>query len=164
MDVTIFYNEGILKLEPEDENPPAEEEEREGDEPPLDSEDDVSDDDELATFESALPPGMSVAPAPSQVQLEFKNAAGKDLKDRLIMFNWAALGWWCGRIRRPSGAKDKMVKVDGVRLPANFIVAYEDGEGRACLTLNKYGKGALRDAEWWVLLVEAEVADTTSLT
>ena len=54
------YNEGILKLEPEDENPPAEEEEREGDEPPLDSEDDVSDDDELATFESALPPGMSL--------------------------------------------------------------------------------------------------------
>ena len=51
-----------------------------------------------------------------------------------------------------------MVKVDGVRQPANFVVTYLDEksnemtEGPHCLTLKKYGEGALRDAERWVLL------------
>ena len=97
-------------------------------------------------------PGMRVAPAPSSAQLEFKNPACKDLKERLILYNWVALGWWQGRIRRPSGAKDVTVKVNGVRQPANFIIVYDDGEGPACLTLEKYGVGELREAERWVLL------------
>jgi hypothetical protein len=44
-----------------------------------------------------------------------------------------------GRTRRPSADKNKLVKVDGERLPANFISAYDDGEGPHCQTLGKYG-------------------------
>ena len=125
-----------------------------GVEAPLDSSDEASDSDELTTFEVAMPPGMRAAPPPSPAQLEFKNDAGKDLKNKLILFNWVALGWWQGQIKRPSGDKNKMVKVNGERLPANFIVTYEDGEGPACLTLCKYGQGQLREPERWVLLEE----------
>ena len=69
------------------------------------------------------------------------------------MYNWTGLGWWLGTIKRPSADKSKLVKADGVRQPANFIVLYSDNsEGPHCLTLSKYGKGQLRDSERWVLL------------
>ena len=55
-------------------------------------------------------------------------------------------------MKRPSGDKNKLVKVDGVRQPANFIVEYADGEGPHCLSLAKYGNGPLREGERWVLL------------
>ena len=58
-------------------------------------------------------------------------------------FNWSGIGWWAGIIKRQSGDKNKRVKVDGVRQPANFIVQYtDDSEGPHCLTLGKYGKWA----------------------
>ena len=95
---------------------------------------------------------MRVAPPPSPAQLEFKNLDSKELKDRIILYNWIALGWWQGIIRRPSYDKNKMVKVNGEKLAANFIIAYQDGEGPHCLTLGKYGKGPLREGERWVLL------------
>ena len=41
-----------------------------------------------------------------------------------------------------------MVKVDGQKQPANFIVQYTDGtEGPHCLTLDKYGKGRVSEGE-----------------
>ena len=47
-------------------------------------------------------------------------------------------------IKRPSGDKNKTVKVNDVRQPANFIVQYvDDSEGPHCLTLDKYGKEPL---------------------
>ena len=110
----------------------------------------------LLTYESAMLPGMCVAPAPSEAQLEFKNGAGRDLKERIVLFNWTAVGWCQGRIRRPSGDKNKMVKVNGIRQPANFIVAWDDGEGPACLTAGKYGQGEQRESERWVLLQSVE--------
>ena len=104
-----------------------------GGEGALDSEDDPTDDESsLVSFESALVSGMSVAPAPQALQLEFKNPAGKDLKDAVIMYNWIGVGWCVGRIRRQSADKNKLVKVNGQREPANFMVAYEDGEGPHC--------------------------------
>ena len=60
--------------------------------------------------------------------------------------------------QRPSGDKNKLVKVDGERRPANFIICYEDGEGPHCLTLGKYGEGPLSEGERWVL-IESAVAD-----
>ena len=101
----------------------------------------------LSSPESAAPPPM---------QLEFKNVAAKELKDKVILYNWSGLGWCAGRIRRPSFDKNKLVKVDGERRPANFIIAYEDGEGPHCLTAGKYGKGPLREGERWVLLEPVE--------
>ena len=71
---------------------------------------------------------------------------------KVIMYNWPGLGWCAGRIRRPSGDKNKLVKVNGERRPANFIIGYDDGEGPHCLTLDSYGEGALREGERWVLL------------
>ena len=125
--------------------------------PPLDSSDDEPDDDsELTTFESALPAGMCMADAPLPAQLEFKNLAGKELQGKAIMYNWVGLGWWAGQIKRPSADKSKLRKVDGERLPANFIVQYMDGsEGEHALTLGKYGKRALCEGERWVLLERA---------
>ena len=52
-----------------------------------------SESDVLLTYDSAMLPGMCVAPAPSEAQLEFKNMAGRDLKERIILFNWTAVGW-----------------------------------------------------------------------
>ena len=126
-------------------------------EPPLDSSDDEPDEDlELTTFESVLPAGMCIAGAPLPAQLEFKNLAGKELQGKDIMYNWVGLGWWAGKIKRPSGDKSKLRKVDGERLPANFIIVYMDGsEGEHALTLNKYGKGPLGEGERWVLLERA---------
>ena len=50
-----------------------------------------------------------------------------------------------------------MVKVDGQRQPANFIVQYcDDTEGPHCLTIGKYGKARLSDGERWVLLERSE--------
>ena len=72
------------------------------------------------------------------------------------MYNWLGIGWWAGSIKRQSCDKSKMMKVDGVRQPANFIVQYVDeSEGAHCLTIGKYGKGPLREAERWVLLEQA---------
>ena len=48
----------------------------------LDSSDDKIDETELFTFESALPSEMRVVTPPSELQPEFKNAAGKELKDK----------------------------------------------------------------------------------
>ena len=62
-----------------------------GDEAPLDSsDDDAEDESELIKFGDCLPAGMQVAPPPSQDQLVFKSAAGKELKGKRIMYNWAA--------------------------------------------------------------------------
>ena len=139
--------------EPEDENPEREIEDIAGLEEPLDSEDEASQTDELTDFETALVSGMRVAPPPSPTQLEFKNKAGAELKNKIIMYNWIALGWWSGKVRRSSGDKNELVKVDGKKLPANFIIAYDDGsEGPHCLTLDKYGQGPVREGERWVLL------------
>ena len=147
-----------VEPEPEDENPePEVVHDARAREEPLDSSDDASESDELATFESVLPSGMRVALAPLQAQLEFKSPTAKELKGRLIMYNWASLGWWLGTLRRPSADKSKLVKVNNVRQPANFVVAYElDGaEGPHCLTLAKYGQGPVREGERWVLLEPA---------
>ena len=62
-----------------------------------------------------------------------------------------------GRIRRPSGDKNKMVKVNGIiRQPANFIVAWDDGEGPACLPAGKYGQDEQRESEVRVVGPAAE--------
>ena len=64
------------------------------------------------------------------------------------------MGW--PNFKRPSADKSKLRKVDGERLPANFIVQYMDGsEGEHALALGKYGKGALCEGERWVLLERA---------
>ena len=76
---------------------------------------------------------------------------------RAPAYNWIGLGWWAGCIKRPSGDKSKMVKVDGQKQPANFIVQYTDGtEGPHCLTLDKYGKGRVSEGERWVVLERGE--------
>ena len=93
-----------------------------------------------------------MAPPPLPEQVEFKHANAKALKDQFILYNWSGFGWCMGRIRRPSADKNKLVTVDGERQPANFIVAYEDGEGPHCLTLRKYGQGPLREGERWGIL------------
>ena len=51
-----------------------------------------------------------------------------------------------------------MVKVNGIRQPANFIVAWDDGEGPACLTAGKYmyGQGEQRESEVRVVGPAAE--------
>ena len=127
--------------------------------PPLDSSDDEPDDDsELTTFESALPAGMCMADAPLPAQLEFKNLAAR--KGAARQGHNVQLGgpWLVGwpNFKRPSADKSKLRKVDGERLPANFIVQYMDGsEGEHALTLGKYGKGALCEGERWVLLERA---------
>ena len=146
--------------EPEDLNPERDEGEQGtagGDY--LDSSDDENDTSKLITFESALVSNMRVAPPPPAEQLEFKNTSSKELKDRVILYNWTGFGWAAGRIRRPSGDKNKLVKVDGARLPANFIIGYDDGEGPHCLTSSKYGQGELREGERWVLLEPVGEAD-----
>ena len=44
-----------------------------------------------------------------------------------------------GVIKRVSADKSKMVKAEGERQPANFIVLYsDDSEGPHCLTLSMY--------------------------
>ena len=107
---------------------------------------------------SALPVGKCIALPPLQSQLEFKNTTAKELQGKEIMYNWTGLGWWSGKIKRPSGDKSKLVKVDGERQPANFVVSYLDGsEGPHALTLSKHGKGQLREGERWVLLERALV-------
>ena len=151
-----------VEPEPEDINPERIEEpgpEDLDDDHVLDSSDDEIDENELITFESVLPPGMRVAAPPSAPQLEFKNAAGKELKDKSMMYNWPGLGWCAGWIRRPSGDKNKLLQVNGQRLPANFIISYDDTEGPHCLTIHKYGKGQLSQGDRWVLL-EHEPADS----
>ena len=97
---------------------------------------------------------MQVAPPPSQEQLVFKSGTGKELKGKRIMYNWAGIGWWLGTIKRVSADKSKVVKAEGERQPANFIVLYSDGsEGPHCLTLSMCGQGQnVREAERWVLL------------
>ena len=100
---------------------------------------------------------MSIAPPPPQSQLDFKSDAAKELKGKVVMYNWSGIGWWAGSIKRPSADKSKLVKVDRQRQPANFIVRYPDEtEGPHCLTLGKYGKGPLREGERWVLLERSE--------
>ena len=105
----MHEEEDGVEPEPEDEDPEVEEEERVGDVDPLDSASDDSDVDnnettvELTTFDEAMPDGMCAAPVPSESQLEFKNAAGKELKDMCILYNWDKLGWWVGRIKRANG-------------------------------------------------------------
>ena len=144
-----------VEPEPEDINPEREDEAGPAgvaDDHVLDSSDDEIDETELFTFESALPSGMRVASPPSALQLEFKNAAGKELKDKPMVYNWTGLGWCAGWIRRPSGDKNKLLRVDGQRVPANFIISYDDTEGPHCLTLHMYGKGHLSQGERWVLL------------
>jgi hypothetical protein len=89
---------------------------------------------------------------PTAEQLEFKHPAAKELKDKHILYNWIGLGWCAGQIQRPSGDKSKLVKVNGERRPANFIIGYDDGEGPHCLTLGKYGQGPLREGERWVMI------------
>ena len=89
--------------------------------------------------------------------------AAKELKDKYVMYNWAGLGWWVGQIRRPSADKNKLVKAMGIRLPANFIISYVDGEGPHCLTISKYGEGRLRDSERWVPSNPVVLIGTTGL-
>ena len=152
-------DEGV-ELEPEDVNPERDDAEQGsgavGD--TLDSEDDEVDEAELFSFELALGDGKRVLPPPPPEQLEFKHEAAKELKEKEILYNWMGFGWCAGRIRRPSGDKNKLVKVDGERRPANFIISYEDGEGPHCLTLGKYGQGPLSEGERWVL-IESAVED-----
>ena len=56
------------------------------------------------------------------------------------------IGWWLGTIKRPNGDKSKLIKADGVRQLANFIILYTDeSEGPHCLM---YGEGEhTREAE-----------------
>ena len=147
-----------VESEPEDINPlPEDEDYQRAAISTLDSSDDEEDEAQLITLESALVSGMRVAPPPPLEQLEFKSLAAKELKERLILYNWPGLGWCAGRIRRPSADKNKLVKVNGERLPANFIIVYDDGlEGPSCLTGGKYGQGPLLEGERWVLLEHVE--------
>ena len=87
----------------------------------LDSSDDEVDE---GLFEIALISGMRIAPAPTPEQLECKHEATKELKEKIILYNWVGLGWCVGRIRRPNGDKSKLVKVDGDRRPAHFMIGY----------------------------------------
>ena len=63
-----------------------------------------------------LPRGMSIAPPPPQSQLDFKSDAAKELKGKVVMYNWSGIGWWAGSSKRPSADKtlvqSKLVKVD----------------------------------------------------
>lgn len=148
----------FVEPEPDDVNPQAEELEvgAHENENELDSSDDEDDEDKLITFESALVSGMRVAPPPTLLQLEFKSLAGKELKDKVVLYNWIGLGWCAGSIRRQSADKNKLVKVDGETRPANFVITYADGEGPHCLTLEKYGQGRLSEGGRWVLLETIE--------
>jgi hypothetical protein len=92
------------ELEPEDVNPEREDDEDvvgcgQGDST-LDSSDDETNEAELFTFESALGEGLRVAPAPTPEQLEFKHASAKELKDKVIVYNWAGFGW-CMSVSTP---------------------------------------------------------------
>ena len=142
-----------VEPEPEDENP--EEEDVEGD-LQLDSNDEEDvDHDKLTTFEEALGNRKVVAVPPDEKQLEFKNKEGKALVGRHILYNWTGLGWWLGRISRQSGDKNKMIKLNGKRQPANYVVTYDTGDtGPHGLVLETYGKRGPRDFERWVLLEE----------
>ena len=89
----------------------------------------------------------------TQVDLDVAAEPTVDRLHLVCLVRWKfVVGWWQGIIRRPSYDKNKMVKVNGEKLAANFIIAYQDGEGPHCLTLGKYGKGPLREGERWVLL------------
>ena len=65
------------------------------DEAPLDSSDDeIEDETELIKFVDCLPVGMQVAPPPSQDQLVFKSATGKELKGKRINHHVQLDGYW----------------------------------------------------------------------
>ena len=89
--------------EPDDVSPVHEEDDPPHVEDRLDSSDDEAEDgDVLASFQSAMPAGMCVAPPrPLQSQLNFKSATAKELQGKVILYNWIGIGWWAGCIKRP---------------------------------------------------------------
>ena len=73
-------------------------------------------------------------------QLEFKNAKGKDLLGKAILFNWTGIGWMIGTIKKQN--TDGRKKIGGAT--ANFYVfyPYDQDESKHNLTLTWYGPGA----------------------
>ena len=86
--------------EPEDVNPAREDEDEEqgAEEAPLDSEDEGEDDDVLVTLAQAMPSGYTVGPPPPSEVLEYKGAQAGELVERIILFNWAGVGWSEGHV------------------------------------------------------------------
>lgn len=139
--------------EPEDVNPEREEEEQEAEEEPLDSEDDAEDGDELMTLQAVMPEGFKVAEAPSEAQLEFKGAQAEELVGRIIIFNWAAVGWCKGVITSTNRDGRVKMKVGDEMKTVNFRAEYDDeSEGKHVLSLSSYGERELTEDGRWVLL------------
>jgi hypothetical protein len=92
---------------------------------------------------------------PDTEQLEYKHSRGEELIDRLILFNWTAVGWCAGTIQNTNADGRKKIKVGvGESKLANFFVYYEHDELRAlhCLRLEEHGVGDANDFGRWVLL------------
>jgi hypothetical protein len=147
--------------EPEDVNPAREDEDEEqgAEEAPLDSEDEGEDDDVLVTLAQAMPSGYTVGPPPPSEVLEYKGAQAGELVERIILFNWAGVGWSEGHITRANTDGRIKMKVGETMVTANFFVFYtsDEHEAKHCLSLDTYGIGELREDGRWVLLVkEAE--------
>ena len=100
-----------------------------GDDNLIDSPDDEDPNDILVTLATATPTGYQVGPMPDAEQPEYKHSRGEKLIDRLILFNWTAVGWCAGKIQNTNADGRKKIKV-GVResKPANFFVYHEHDE------------------------------------
>ena len=75
---------------------------------------------------------------------------------RLVMFNWKAVGWCVGTITSVNTDGRKKVKVGDTPMASNFKIHYEhdDSDALHCLRLEEQGQGEFGR---WVLL-EAEPA------
>ena len=146
-----------VEPEPEDVNPPAEEEEVEGDEDPLDDDDDPEEEDDLVAFVACMPQGYKVAMAPPKEQLECRAVHANELVGRLILFNWAAVGWCQGVITHSNTDGRAKVKVGDQNMMCNFVATYSDeSEAKHSLSLDDYGEiDNLRVDGRWVLLERA---------
>ena len=139
--------------EPEDVDPGREPEQ--GDDNLIDSSDDEDPNDILVTLTAATPTGYQVGPTPDAEQLEYKHSRGEELIDKLILFNWTAVGWCAGTIQNTNTDGRKKIKGGaGESKPANFFVYYEHDELGAlhCLRLEEHNAGDANDFGRWVLL------------
>ena len=101
-----------------------------------------------------MPTGYKVAPSPEAEQLLYKHDRGLELLDRLVLFNWKAVGWCVGTIKAVNTDGRKKIKVSGTLLVSNFFIFYQHDETDAqhCLRLEEYGVGHPCDFGRWVLL------------
>ena len=109
---------------------------------------------ELMELNKAMPLGYKVASnRPSLEQLTFRNEHAGELLDKLILFNWCAIGWTLGKIT--SINKDARKKVKGAHV--NFNVYYEIDENTSNhnLMLDNYGDLGLAEDGQWLLLAKS---------